>query len=151
MSAHHEIDYRRGNRRLSFAVTKNYSTIYSELQKPHVIDPSELLRPEPDFTEKGVSKFRDYTIDESDPLKEMVRKTYRLMHLNQTVDFVKRKCPQMKCASFVVKSVARFTSTWDKFPEITDQLLCLRLSINSTTDDNRHCGSYQINRSCSIL
>jgi len=62
-------------------------------QKPVVIDPSELLRPEPDFCEKGVSKFRDYTIDESDPLKEMVRKTYRAMHLNQTVDFVKSKLP----------------------------------------------------------
>lgn len=58
-------------------------------ERPHVIDPSELLRPEPDFTEKGVSKFRDYTIDETDPLKEMVRKTYRNMHQNQTVDFVK--------------------------------------------------------------
>jgi len=58
-------------------------------QQPKVIDPSELLRPEPDFTQKGISKFRDYTIDETDPLKEQVRKTYRLMHLNQTVDFVK--------------------------------------------------------------
>lgn len=56
-----------------------------------MIDPSELLRPEPDFVEKNVSKFRDYSIDESDPLKEMVRKTYRQMHLNQTVDFVRSK------------------------------------------------------------
>jgi hypothetical protein len=60
-------------------------------QQPRVIDPSELLRPEPDFSEKGVSKFRDYTVDESDPLKEQVRKTYRQMHLNQTVDFVQSK------------------------------------------------------------
>jgi len=60
-------------------------------EQPRVIDPSELLRPEPDFAEKNVSKFRDYSIDESDPLKEMVRKTYRQMHLNQTVDFV-RNC-----------------------------------------------------------
>jgi inositol oxygenase len=57
-----------------------------------VIDPSELLRPEPDFTEKAASKFRDYSVDETDPLKERVRKTYRDMHLNQTVDFVKREC-----------------------------------------------------------
>lgn len=56
-----------------------------------MIDPSELLRPEPEFMDKSASKFRDYTIDESDPLREMVRKTYRNMHLNQTVDFVKRK------------------------------------------------------------
>lgn len=63
------------------------------------MDPSELLRPEPEFTEKGVSKFRDYTVDESDPLKEMVRKTYRLMHLNQTVEFVRRKCHQKRAQS----------------------------------------------------
>jgi inositol oxygenase len=56
-----------------------------------VIDPSELLRPEPDFADKGLSKFRDYTIDQNDPLKERVRKTYELMHKNQTVEFVKRK------------------------------------------------------------
>lgn len=53
------------------------------------IDPSELLRPEPTFAVKQISKFRDYTIDENDPIKERVRKTYRDMHLNQTVDFVK--------------------------------------------------------------
>lgn len=54
-----------------------------------MIDPSELLRPELKFTEKNVSQFRDYSIDETDPLKERVRMTYRQMHLNQTVDFVK--------------------------------------------------------------
>ncbi|CAD7086753.1 unnamed protein product [Hermetia illucens] len=56
-----------------------------------MIDPSELLRPEPDFAEKPISKFRDYSIDETDPLKERVRRTYRLMHKNQTVDFVKKR------------------------------------------------------------
>lgn len=54
-----------------------------------LIDPSELLRPE--FAEKELFKFRDYTVDENDPLKERVRNTYRQMHLNQTVDFVKGK------------------------------------------------------------
>lgn len=39
--------------------------------------------------DKSASKFRDYTIDKDDPLKERVRQTYRQMHLNQTVDFVK--------------------------------------------------------------
>lgn len=58
-------------------------------EQPRVIDPSELLRPEPNFVTKGISQFRDYTIDENDPLKERVRRTYREMHLNQTVDFVK--------------------------------------------------------------
>lgn len=50
-----------------------------------------MCRPEPDFADKGLSKFRDYTVDENDPLKETVRRTYRLMHLNQTFDFVKSK------------------------------------------------------------
>ena len=42
-----------------------------------------------DFVQKDVSEFRDYTIDDKDPVKERVRRTYRLMHLNQTVDYVK--------------------------------------------------------------
>lgn len=54
-----------------------------------MIDPSELLRPELQFADKDISKFRDYSIDPTDPLKERVRNTYRQMHLNQTVDFVK--------------------------------------------------------------
>lgn len=56
-------------------------------QSPSLIDPSELLRPEINFADK--SKFRDYSVDDTDPLKERVRKTYRQMHLNQTVEFVK--------------------------------------------------------------
>uniref|UniRef100_A0A2M4AG99 Inositol oxygenase n=1 Tax=Anopheles triannulatus TaxID=58253 RepID=A0A2M4AG99_9DIPT len=58
-------------------------------EHPNVLDVSELLRPEPKFSDKEVSKFRDYTVDENDPLKERVRRTYKLMHTNQTVDFVK--------------------------------------------------------------
>uniref|UniRef100_A0A182YIC0 Inositol oxygenase n=1 Tax=Anopheles stephensi TaxID=30069 RepID=A0A182YIC0_ANOST len=57
--------------------------------RPNVLDVSELLRPEPKFVDKEVSKFRDYTVDENDPLKERVRRTYKLMHTHQTVDFVK--------------------------------------------------------------
>lgn len=74
-----------------FALKAKFKIRCINQQQPRVLDPSELLRPEPDFTEKGVSKFRDYTIDLNDPLKEMVRKTYRNMHLNQTVDFVRSK------------------------------------------------------------
>ncbi|KFB42133.1 AGAP003635-PA-like protein [Anopheles sinensis] len=58
-------------------------------QHPNVLDVSELMRPEPKFVDKEVSKFRDYTVDENDPLKERVRRTYKLMHTHQTVDFVK--------------------------------------------------------------
>uniref|UniRef100_U5ENE7 Inositol oxygenase n=1 Tax=Corethrella appendiculata TaxID=1370023 RepID=U5ENE7_9DIPT len=60
-------------------------------EKPHLLDPSELLRPEPEFADKSLSEFRDYSIDLNDPLKERVRQTYRKMHLNQTVDFVKSR------------------------------------------------------------
>lgn len=58
-------------------------------QNPHLIDPSELLRPELDFAEKSLSQFRDYSINDDDPIKKRVQETYRKMHLNQTVDFVK--------------------------------------------------------------
>lgn len=50
------------------------------------------MRPEPAFADKEISKFRDYTVDPTDPLKERVQRTYREMHLNQTVDFVKGWC-----------------------------------------------------------
>lgn len=59
-------------------------------EHPNIIDPSELMRPELDFVQKGLSKFRDYSIDEKDPLKELVRNTYKLMHKNQTVEYVKK-------------------------------------------------------------
>lgn len=58
-------------------------------EHPNVLDVSELLRPEKTFADKEVSKFRDYTVDDNDPLKERVRRTYKLMHTHQTVDFVK--------------------------------------------------------------
>ena len=47
--------------------------------------------------------FRDYSIDETNPLKERVRQTYRQMHLNQSVDFVKgtsKKTEKPKLAIF---------------------------------------------------
>uniref|UniRef100_A0A6P7FWY0 Inositol oxygenase n=1 Tax=Diabrotica virgifera virgifera TaxID=50390 RepID=A0A6P7FWY0_DIAVI len=65
--------------------------VLNETGPVNIIDPSELLRPEPKFAKKPVGQFRDYSIDENDPIKERVRKTYELMHTNQTVDFVKEK------------------------------------------------------------
>lgn len=59
--------------------------------RPRVIDPSELMRPEVEFADKNIGAFRDYSIDETDPLKERVRLTYLHMHTNQTVEFVKGK------------------------------------------------------------
>nr|CAH7753805.1 unnamed protein product [Callosobruchus chinensis] len=60
-------------------------------QDVKIIDPSELLRPEPKFAQKPVSQYRDYSIDKNDPIKERVRKTYEAMHTNQTVKFVRDK------------------------------------------------------------
>lgn len=66
-----------------------------------MLDPSELLRPEPTFASKPIANFRDYSIDEADPIKERVRKTYIQMHTNQTVDFVKdRKATWLKFNHF---------------------------------------------------
>ncbi|CAG9767756.1 unnamed protein product [Ceutorhynchus assimilis] len=65
--------------------------LLQELKPVHIIDPSELLRPEPKFATKDINAFRDYTINDEDPIQERVRKTYLEMHTNQTVDFVKAK------------------------------------------------------------
>jgi inositol oxygenase len=54
------------------------------------------MRHELAFADKEISKFRDYSVDTTDPLKERVRYTYRQMHLNQTVDFVKGKPIEMR-------------------------------------------------------
>ncbi|CAH0713540.1 unnamed protein product, partial [Brenthis ino] len=56
-----------------------------------MIDPSLLMRPEKVYDGKPLEAFRDYSIDEQDPIKERVRKTYYDMHTNMTVDFVKGK------------------------------------------------------------
>ncbi|RWS28713.1 Inositol oxygenase-like protein [Leptotrombidium deliense] len=48
-----------------------------------LLDPSELYRP------GSNDKFRNYTLNEETEIQKRVRETYRLMHTNQTVDFVK--------------------------------------------------------------
>lgn len=60
-----------------------------QLDQVRYIDPSEHLRPESDFAAKPVGSYRDYSIDENDPIKERVRKTYLEMHTHQTLDFVR--------------------------------------------------------------
>lgn len=59
--------------------------------KVKLLDVSELWRPEAEFASKPVSNYRDYTIDEDDPIQQRVRQTYDEMHTNQTVDFVQAK------------------------------------------------------------
>lgn len=54
------------------------------------MDPSDIYRPDkPEFADKDVKKFRDYSVTDDDPIKERVFQTYKVMHRNQTVDFVK--------------------------------------------------------------
>lgn len=43
------------------------------------------------YNGKPVQAFRDYSVDENDPIKMRVRKTYYEMHTNMTVDLVKQK------------------------------------------------------------
>lgn len=57
-----------------------------------MMDPSLMLRPEKVYDGKPVEAFRNYDIDENDPIKERVRRTYYEMHTKQTYDFVKGKC-----------------------------------------------------------
>lgn len=58
------------------------------------MDPSVLLRPEDNLEDDAKIRYRDYTVNEDDPIKERVRKTYQEMHTFQTVDFVKQKRKQ---------------------------------------------------------
>ena len=48
-----------------------------------------MVRPEPIFANKPLEAFRHY--DGNDPIHERVRRTYRLMHTNQTVEFAQNK------------------------------------------------------------
>ncbi len=57
-----------------------------------MLDLSGLLRPETTLTPadgKDAAAFRDYS--EANALNERVRRTYGLMHQNQTVEFVRGK------------------------------------------------------------
>ncbi|GIY11504.1 hypothetical protein CDAR_584814 [Caerostris darwini] len=53
----------------------------------HILDPSELYRPEI----KKIEDFREYSDEKNDPIQMRVRETYLKMHTFQTVDFVKNK------------------------------------------------------------
>ncbi|XP_066999672.1 inositol oxygenase [Anabrus simplex] len=54
-----------------------------------LLDPSELYRPEAIYAGKPLNQFRDYDIDDEDPVRRRVRETYYKMHTFQTVDFVR--------------------------------------------------------------
>lgn len=71
--------------------------LFCEQQIVNILDPSELHRPEAiSFAEKDLNKFRDFTVYENDPIAERVLQTYKQMHRNQTVDFVRGKFSNKK-------------------------------------------------------
>lgn len=64
-------------------------------QHVNLLDPSDIYRPDKvEFADKDLDKFRDYTVVENDPISERVFQTYKVMHDNQTVDFVQGSFPQ---------------------------------------------------------
>lgn len=58
------------------------------------IDPSEHFRPETHG--KEIQDFRRYSEDEEDYIQQRVKRTYYLMHQNQTVDFVRNRMAKWK-------------------------------------------------------
>lgn len=69
-------------------------------QRVLMLDPSEHFRPEPSNKDlkreinthgKSVEEFRKYSEDEEDYIQRRVRRTYYLMHTNQTVKFVRSR------------------------------------------------------------
>lgn len=64
---------------------------FTDKQEIIILDPSDIYRPDivSFVTDKDVKDFRNYKITENDSLQERVFQTYKEMHNNQTVDFVK--------------------------------------------------------------
>lgn len=54
------------------------------------MDPSDIYRPDlpATFAHKDVEHFRNFSVTADDPIKQRILETYKLMHKNQTVDFV---------------------------------------------------------------
>ena len=68
-------------------------------RRPSIFDPTELHHTEDEaphggiggILDKKVTKFRRFSIDVTNMMKERVRKTYLAMHTYQTVAFVRSK------------------------------------------------------------
>jgi len=83
-----------------------------------MMDPSEIFRPEI-VKEETDWKFRTYTKDSVDERQQMVFKTYKDMHTNQTVDFVRKKIEK-----------------WTKFNHLEAGLLDALDLLNSFVDES---------------
>ncbi|XP_017878200.1 inositol oxygenase [Ceratina calcarata] len=66
-------------------------TLAQPQRQATILDPSDKYRPESVYSGKSESQFRNYAVDSADPVKERVRKTYQMMHTNQTVEFVRSR------------------------------------------------------------
>lgn len=72
-------------------------------RRPSIFDPTELHHLEDEaphggiggILDKKVTKFRRFSIDVTNMMKERVRKTYLAMHTHQTVAFVRSKHKKM--------------------------------------------------------
>jgi len=92
--------------------------IQTPLETVNYVDPSELLRPEAVFAAKPVGAYRDYTVDDTDPIRERVRKTYLEMHTNQTVEFVKGRLAHWTKFD---KFKANIMTALDKLNDLVDE------------------------------
>ncbi|GIY61903.1 inositol oxygenase [Caerostris extrusa] len=89
---------------------------HMELTNPvHILDPSELYRPEI----KKIEDFREYSDEKNDPIQMRVRETYLKMHTFQTVDFVKNKMAQ-----------------WSKFDKARMTVMEALMTLNSLVDES---------------
>ncbi|KAG7303196.1 hypothetical protein JYU34_011659 [Plutella xylostella] len=84
-----------------------------------LLDPSLLLRPEEVFNGKPIEAFRDYTVDDEDPLRARVRRTYYDMHSQMTYQFVQDKM-----------------ATWLKFNHFKSSIKDALIRLNSLVDES---------------
>ncbi|XP_066999675.2 inositol oxygenase [Anabrus simplex] len=91
----------------------------TELSPVSVIDPSEHLRPEPIYAGKALNAFRNYEVDDEDPIKRRVRETYFKMHTFQTVEFVKGRMEK-----------------WLKFDHLKATMMDVLVKLNELVDES---------------
>lgn len=70
----------------------HHTPTFPQLLSPSILmlDPSEIFRPELVEIESNW-QFRNFSSNSDDPLMQTVNQTYKDMHTNQTVDFVREK------------------------------------------------------------
>lgn len=87
----------------------------SEMEPILMLDPSELYRPE----NKTMEEFRIFNINEDDYIQKRVFQTYKLMHTNQTVEFVRQRM-----------------NFWTKFDKVKMPILEALEKLNALVDES---------------